>query len=244
MVLGALVLAASASAIRIAIGDIVLKAHGGFSPKALPKFKDAPITLRGGGKLSTLSGDLPPILDNFVIEFDRHGHVETEGLPVCTRGKLVATDVPAARRACKEAIVGEGSGTAVIAFPEQAPIKVSSPITIFNGPKSGNDYTVIGHAYLDYPSPTTFIVPVVIEKINNGVYGYRVKVKIPKIAGGYGHPISGSGEVGRKWTFRGKEHSYVNARCETGHLQAQGEFSFKDGTLMRATFLRACKVRN
>ena len=44
------------------------------------------------------------------------------------------------------------------------------------------------------PGPTTFIVPIVIERIHDGVYGYRTKAKIPKIAGGYGHPISGSAE--------------------------------------------------
>ncbi len=246
-VLGLLVGAGAALAgtfkVNVRLGDIVLKAEGGFSPNALPKFKDAPVSVHGGGKLSTVSGDLPPILDTFVIEFDRHGHVDTTGLPVCTRGKLVATDVPAARRACGDAIVGEGFGRAVVAFPEQGLIKVGSPITLFNGPKKGGNDTIIAHAHLDYPGPTTFIVPVVIEKIKNGVFGYRTKVKIPRIAGGYGIPISGSAKVDRKWTFKGEEHSYINARCETGRFQAQGKFAFKDGTLMKAGFLLPCKVR-
>lgn len=246
-VLGLLIAAGTAIAssfkVHVRLGDIVLDAKGGFAPNALPKFKDAPITVHGGGKLSTLSGDLPPILDTFIIEFDRHGHLDTTGLPVCTKGKLIATDVPAARRACGDAIVGEGVGSAVVAFPEQGHIKVSSPITLFNGPKKGRNDTIIAHAHLDYPGPTTFIVPIVIEKISKGVYGYRVKVKIPKIAGGYGHPIEGSSKVGKKWTFKGKKHSYINARCETGRFQARGEFTFKDGTKMKATFFLPCKVR-
>ena len=92
-----------------------------------------------------------------------------------------------------------------------------------------------------------------IEKIHKGVYGYRVKVKIPKIASGYGHPISGSPRSGKKWTFKGKKHSYINARCETGHFQVRGEFSFKEGRKLRlsgggeptlkANFLLPCKVR-
>jgi hypothetical protein len=247
-VLGLLIAAGTALAgtfkVTVRLGDIVLKAKGGFSPNTLPKFKDAPISVHGGGKLSTLSGDLPPILDTFIIEFDRHGHVETDGLAVCTKAKLVATDVPAARRACGEAIVGQGVGRAVVAFPEQGHIDVSSPITLFNGPKKGRNDTIIAHAHLDYPGPTTFIVPIVIEKINNGVFGYRVKVKIPKIAGGYGHPIEGSSKVGKKWTYKGKQLSYINARCETGRFQARGEFTFKDGTVMKASFLLPCKVRN
>jgi hypothetical protein len=257
VVLGLLVVAATANAfhVHLVAGNLVLDAEGDFAPKALPKHENAPITFSGGGKLSTLSGDLPPILDTFVIEFDKHGALDTTGLATCTKGKLIATDVPTARKACPDAIVGTGFGSAVVKFPEQAPIKVGSPITLFNGPKKGADDTIIAHAHLDYPGPTTFIVPVVIEKINKGVYGYRIKVKIPKIAGGYGHPIAGSSKVGKKWTYKGQQHSYVNARCETGHFQARGEFTFKEGReespaaaaeasdIMKANFLLPCKVR-
>jgi hypothetical protein len=257
-VLALLVAAATANAfkVHVVLGNLVLDAHGGFTPKALPKHENAPIMTEGGGKLSTLSGELPPILDKFVLEFDKHGALDTTGLPVCTKGKLVATTVAVARKACGPAIVGEGFGTAVVKFPEQGPIKVGSPITLFNGPKKGGDDTIIAHAHLDYPGPTTFIVPIVIEKIHKGSFGYRVNVKIPKIAGGYGHPIEGSAKVGQKWTYKGKKHSYINARCETGHFVVHGAFSFKGGPedspaqaeeakqILNASFLLPCKVRN
>ncbi len=252
-----LVAAATASAFKVhlVIGNLVLDAEGDFAPKALPKRVNAPIVTHGGGSLSTKTGELPPILDEFVLEFDKHGALDTTGLAVCTKGKLVATDVPAARRACGPAIVGTGFGSAVVKFPEQAPIKVGSPITLFNGPKQGRNDTIIAHAHLDYPGPTTFIVPIVIEKIHRGVLGYRVKVKIPKIAGGYGHPISGEAKVGKKWTVKGKKHSYINARCETGHFLVHGEFTFKGGpeetqgqaeakdSVFKANFVLPCKVR-
>lgn len=249
LVFGLLVVAAVANAstfkTHVVLGDLVLDAQGGFEPNALPKFENAPITTHGGGKLSTVSGEIPPILDQFTLEFDKHGAVDTTGIPVCTKAKLVATDVPTARRACGDAIVGKGFGRAVVKFPEQGPINVGSPITLFNGPKKGSFDTIIAHAHLDYPGPATFIVPVVIEKIHNGVFGYRVKVKIPKIAGGYGHPLSGSAKVGRKWTFKGKKHSYIAARCETGHFQVKGQFTFKDEdkTTLTANFFLPCKVR-
>jgi hypothetical protein len=252
-----LLAAASASAFKthVRAGNLVLDAEGDFAPKALPRHENAPITAEGGGKLSTIDGELPPILDTLLFEFDKHGAVDTTGLPFCTKGKLVATDVPAARRVCKDAIIGSGFGNAVVKFPEQGPIKVGTPITLFNGPKQGGNDTIIAHAHLDYPGPATFIVPIVIEKIHKGVYGYRVSVKIPKIAGGYGHPISGSTKIARKWTFKGKKHSYLNARCETGHFQVRGEFSFKEGPedtpsqaeeaaeTLKASFLLPCKVR-
>ncbi len=248
LALAVLAVVGSASAVRdndrveLRAGDLLIVGHGGFRPETLPRHKDAPILIYGGGKLSTVSGELPPILETLTFEFDRHGSVDTTGLPVCTAGKLQATTVPAARAACPGAIVGKGVGSAIVKFPEQGPISVSSPITLFNGPKVRGFDTVLAHAYTTVPIATTFIVPVVIEKIRKGVYGYRVEAKIPKIAGGYGHPISGNIKVERKWTFKGKKHSYVNARCENGRLQARGEFSFKDGTFLKGTFFRPCKV--
>lgn len=248
LVVTALGLAATAGAIRdndvvkIRAGDLLIVGRGGFRPEALPKHHDAPITIYGGGKISTVSGELPPILETITFEFDKHGSVDTTGLEVCTAGKLQATDVPAARRACPEAIVGKGFGRATVLFPEQGPIPVSSPITLFNGPKVHGDDSVLAHAFTTVPVATTFIVPVTIEKIHKGVYGYRTEARIPRIAGGYGHPTAGHLTIARKWSFKGKKHSYVNARCETGHLQARGEFGFKDGTFLTGTFFRPCKV--
>jgi hypothetical protein len=236
----ALVVAGAAAARTIRVGDIVLTADGGFSPKKLPKHRNAPITLHGGGRISTVSGHYPPILENINIEFDRHGAVDTRGLAVCRKGQLEATTSPQARKACPKAIVGKGSGSAIVVFPESRPIKVSSPITLFNGPKKHGRPTVFAHAYTTVPVATTFIVPIVIERIHKGVYGYRTKARIPKIAGGYGIPISGHLKIGKKWSFKGKKHSYVNARCETGHLQARVEATFKDGTFLSGVFIRPC----
>jgi hypothetical protein len=238
-----LAFAGTASAIRLRGDDILVVADGGFKPKTLPRDHDAPITLHGGGRISTISGALPPVLSRIDIEYDKHGHVETRGLPICVYRKLVATDVAAARRNCHGSIVGKGRGSAVVKFPDQAPIHAGTPITIFNGPRKHGNPTVYAHGYLEVGGPTTFIVPVEIQRIHKGTYGYRTVAEIPKIAGGYGIPISGSLKIGRKWTYRGKRLSYINARCQTGHLQARGSFDFKDGTHLSGTFAKLCKVR-
>jgi len=241
--LAVLAIGSSAQAIKLRAGDIVIVADGGFSPTKLPRHENAPITIHGGGKISTVSGELPPVLETIEIEFDRHGAVDTRGLPSCRQGRLEATTVAQARRACRSSIVGKGNGSAVIKFPEQAPIPAASPITVFNGPKKKGNPTVLAHAYLQQPVPTTFIVPVVIERIHKGIYGYRTKGRIPKIANGAGVPIKGFLKIGKKWTYKGKRHSYISARCENGRLQARGKFRFKDGTFLSGTFLRPCQVR-
>jgi hypothetical protein len=241
--LAVLAIGSSAEAIKLRAGNIIITADGGFTPTKLPRHENAPITIHGGGKISTVNGELPPILETIDIEYDRHGAIDTVGLPICTTGQLEATTVDQARKKCRDAIVGKGRGSAIVKFPEQAPIPASSPITIFNGPKKNGNYTVLAHAYLAHPVVTTFIVPVVIEKIHKGTYGYRTQATIPKIAGGAGVPISGELTIGKKWTYKGKKHSYISARCETGRLQARGQFKFKDGTFLSGTFLRPCQVR-
>jgi hypothetical protein len=248
LALAVLAFAATAGAVKkverveLRLGDLVIIGKGGFRPETLPKDRFAPIELYGGGKLSTVSGELPPILNEITFEFDKNGLVDTTGLPSCTRGKLVATDVPTARRACGDAIVGKGFGTAVVALPEQKPIPASTGITLFNGPKKGGNNTVFVHAHLDVPAPSTVLFQVVVEKINNGPYGYRAEANIPKLVNGFGHPISGRIAINRKWTYKGKKHSYANARCAKGRLQAKGRFGFEDGTVLSGTFLRPCKV--
>lgn len=229
--------------VHLQAGNLVVDGEGGFTPTRLPKNVNAPITLFGKGKISTVDGTLPPIIKTLEFEFDKHGAVDTTGLPKCSAAKLQATTVPQARKLCPGAIVGKGFGHAIVKFPEQAPIPANSPITIFNGPRIGGDPSVLAHAYVTVPVPTTFVVPVRIEDIHNGRYGYRVSAEIPKIAGGSGIPISGSLKVGRKWTYKGKSHSYINARCADGRLQALGIFSFKDGTRLQGTFVRPCQVR-
>jgi len=238
-----LVTATAYAMMRITAGPIVIEAEGGFSPTALPKHENAPITLHGGGSISTVSGALPPILKTLTIYFDRHGSVQTTGLEVCTSGKLAATDTAQARRACPGAIVGEGAGKAIIAFPESVPFSASSPLTIFNGPRKHGDPTVLAHGYLSVPLPTTYVVEIVIEKVHDGVYGYRTTGTIPPIAGGSGVPVSGHLRIGRTWTYKGHDYSYINARCETGHLQAKGEFTFANGTFLTGEFFRPCTVR-
>ncbi len=108
--------------VRIQAGNLLVIGEGGFAPSALPKSADAPITIFGKGRLATIDGELPPILKTIEFEFDKHGSIQTEGLPVCTAGKLQATTVPQARKLCPGAIVGRGFGHAVVKFPEQAPI--------------------------------------------------------------------------------------------------------------------------
>jgi hypothetical protein len=242
-VLGLLVVAGSALAIKLEGGNLVVNTDGGFTPTTLPKKGFAPIKLHGYGKIGTKDGTPPPIVDTVTIWFDKNGAVETRGLPKCTPGKLAATTTATARKLCPGAIVGKGLGKAVVIFPEQAPIPASSPITLFNAaPKHGNP-VVLAHAHLTVPAPTTFVVPIEIQKVNKGRYGFKTVAKIPKIAGGSGIPLYARLSVGREWKYKGKTLSFANAGCPDGRLQAKIEVSFKDGNFLQGSVFKPCKGR-
>ena len=236
----ALVFAASAVALTLNAGNIVVETDGGFSPTKLPRHGVAPIHLHGYGKISTVDGAPPPILKQLVLWFDRNGKVETRGLPVCPMRKLVATTPSRARKNCPDAIVGEGHGKAVVNFPEQAPIPASSPITIFNAPPKNGNPTVYAHAYTTVGGPSTYVVQIEIQKVNDGRYGFKAVANIPKIVNGYGTPVYGELKIGKTWMYKGKKLSYANAGCPDGHLQAKAQLHFADGTQLEGTFAKPC----
>ncbi|HKZ13999.1 MAG TPA: hypothetical protein VJL81_09170 [Solirubrobacterales bacterium] len=239
-VVALLAMSGAALALVLRSGNIEAVLEGGFAPTTLPKHEFAPITIHGEGSIGTTDGSLPPILKKLNVWYDKHGEVVTKGLPYCTPGKLAATTSQQARKVCGSSIVGEGRGTALIAFPEQRPFKASSPITIFNAKPHNGNPTVLAHAYLSVPAPTTYIVPVEIQRIHNGPFGYKTEATIPRIAGGYGIPLEGGLKIGKKWTFKGERLSYINASCPSGKLQAKAEVEFTDETKLSGLILKQC----
>jgi hypothetical protein len=241
-VLGLLAADALATA-RVTGGNLVIDFNLDSAPNKLPRHEDAPIAFWGSGAFQTKDGTTPPPLRRMVFEIDRFGHLETRGLPTCSQAKLAATTAPQARKLCPGAIIGTGTGEGIVEFPEQAPIPARSPLTFFNGPRIGGDPSLIVHAHLTIPAPTTYLIPLRIERIHKGVYGFRVESEFPPIAGGYGSITSFDFRVDRKWQFKGQELSYVYARCPIGRLQARIETEFEDGTRLFTHFIHPCQAR-
>jgi hypothetical protein len=242
LAVAALVATAAAQALTLRVGDIVIVGDGGFTPTTLPKTKDAPIKLFGHASFKTTDGTRPSPLRTLTLEFDKHGAVETRGLEKCSMAKLVATTTKQARQLCPGAIVGTGFGTALVELPEQRGIKASSPLTLFNGPVKHGNPTVLGHAHIDYPGPTTYVISIEIQRVHHGRYGFKTVANFPRIVNDYGSPLSGHLTIGKTWKYHGKTLSYANARCADGRLQARAEFSFKNGDFVQGTIFKPCKV--
>jgi hypothetical protein len=233
-----------AKADRFALGNLIVDFQLDSAPKSLPKHENAPIAFWGSGDFATRDGTTPPKLRKMIFEMDKFGKVETRGLQVCTRAKLEATTVSQAREKCRGAIVGTGTGAGIVEFPEQAPIPARTPLTFFNGPTVGGDPTVIAHAYLTVPAPTTYLVPLRIERIRKGIFGFRIESDFPAIAGGYGSITHFDFRIDRKWQYRGEKLSYVYARCTIGRLQARFQAEFSDGSNVFGLFVDPCQVRS
>jgi hypothetical protein len=232
------VIVGSASGITVKGGKIEATFEGKIVPTKFPKKEKAPLTLQLEGKLKTTDGTHVPAAKTISLNFDKAGELFTKGLPSCTSGQLQSTITSQAKKVCGDALVGTGKVSADIALPEQAPFPASGPLLIFNASK-GNKQALLLHVYAHVPAPTTFVVPVAISKAH-GKYGTNAFIKVPSIVNGAGSVTSFKAKIGKKWTYKGKKASLLNASCPTGSLFVQGEFTFADGTKMQGTFSKPC----
>ena len=234
--------AAAAYALTGEFRNTVVSATATLMPRELPAHGGAPVTLSSITRIKNKDGSQPGALSSIVFQLDKHGFIETKGVPVCTTAKLKETTPSVARKRCAGALVGTGTGRAKVTLPGQATKEVSSPLSFFNGPKTGGKPTLIAHAYETVPTPKTLLVPIVIEKVSRGRYGFEAKVTLPEIADGYGSATLAEATLGRTFERGGKEVGYINAYCSGGRLQVHGSLSFSNGDFFPATLTSPCHL--
>lgn len=234
--------AGSASAGRevVQLGNLFLADNGGIFPSKLPRHGSAPITARLEAEIGTTDGTHPPALSHVDLDVDRTIGLDAQGLPTCRIAQIKATSSTTARRACGDAIIGSGSATVEVAFPEQEPFSSTGPILLFNGGVRGKTTRVLLHAYVDVPAPTAIVVPAEVVSIDKGQFGLEILATIPRIAGGAGSVTSFRIEVGRRFTRAGKKASLLTASCPTGHYRTEGEAEFADGTELSVDHVFPC----
>lgn len=236
-------LAAGEKPTVVKAGKLVLTINGGVTPKTLPKNTFAPITLNVSGSIATTDGSQPPALKEIVTDTDKNGMVNAKGMPTCTSGKIQATDTKHAEAACPTAIVGKGSTTVRVAFPESTPFNAVGPLVVFNGGVKGGVTTLYVHAYVNVPTPTAIVSTVKITKEHKGRYGTHSVASIPVIAGGAGSVTSFSLSISKTFTYKGKKQSYLEAKCPDGHFNAEADAIFRDGTSIKGSIVRTCKSK-
>jgi hypothetical protein len=212
----------SAATTTIRAGNLILKFGSTVSPAKLPKRSLAPIALNVNGTISTSDGTHPSAFREAIVDIDKNGTIDAGGVPVCKGGQLEARNTAAARNVCGKALVGNGSAHVSISFPEQKPIRVSSPLLLFNGGERGGKTTMFIHSFITVPVPAAIVTTVTVTNISKGRYGYRTVAKVPVVAGGSGSALDFKFTIGKKlFSSGGRKHSYLEARCADGRFQAQ-----------------------
>ncbi len=238
----ALVTCAAAYGLKADGKGVSISVTAGIAPRELPAHGNAPVEVSSVTRVKSTNGLPAPALTQLTIAFDKHGSVYTKGLPVCTAAKLANTTPETARKRCREAIVGEGTGAAEVNLPGKAPMTIRSPLTLFNAPPVGGRPSLIAHAYETVPAPKTLLVSFPIERVSLGRYGYRVKIQIPPIAEGFGSATLAEATVGKTWKHGGKTVGYTNGHCAGGRLQVYGTLRLADGSFFPATLTSPCHV--
>lgn len=233
---------AAANTTTVRAGNLVLHAEGAISPKALPKNSLAPISFHGNGSVETADGSHVPPAQTVHVQVDRHFKVETTGLPSCTLEQIKASSPSRAMQVCGPALIGKGHASAEAAFPEQAFIEAKGVLLAFNGPSVGGYPELLFYTYVDVPAPTALVVIAKFAK-DSGKYAYRVTATVPELVGGYGSLTGFEITLGRKWTYKGRQRSFLSAECPDGAFVDQFEIAFGDGTDLSGTLLNSCQSK-
>ncbi|HXF31627.1 MAG TPA: hypothetical protein VN522_08895 [Solirubrobacterales bacterium] len=222
--------------VTVKVGNLEVTANGGFSPTTISKTKQTPIELKASGEVKEADGTHPPAARELIIEGDKNAEVHVKGIPTCKSGQLQATDTAAALKACKSALIGEGTTTAQVAFAEQKPINVPTKLLLFNGGEKGGKITWFAHAYFSNPISGAIVTTVTITKHPHGRFGTLAVAKIPQITGGSGSIISFNLAI--KKSVGGINP--ISAKCSDGKLKVHVQAKFEDGTKAETEIIRAC----
>jgi hypothetical protein len=226
--------------VHVKVGELELTANGGFSPTALSKTKQTPISAKASGEVKMENGGHPPAVREVILEIDKNAQIHTKGIPVCKSGQLQATDTTTALKNCKSALIGEGQTTAQVAFAEQRPISVPSKLLVFNGGEKGGKTTWYIHAYFSNPISGALVTTVTFQKHPHGRFGTLSVSKIPQLTGGSGSVLSFNLEIFKSVKVGGKTYNPISSTCSDGKLKVHVLGKFEDGTKAETEIVRAC----
>jgi hypothetical protein len=211
--------AAIASAVQTTLraGNLVVTFGGTTSPKAMPKNDYVPVTTNIFGNISTSDNTHPSALRQVDFDIDKDVKINVKGYPACKSGQLTARDTKAAMKVCGKTVLGEGKAQVEVAFPEQKPILINSPLTVFNGGEKGGKVKLLIHVFLTVPVPAAIVTDVTISRKGTGISSIS---KIPVAAGGSGSAISFNFKLGKTYSYKGKKVGYFEAKCPDGVFKA------------------------
>jgi hypothetical protein len=251
---GALLAALLLSAAAIATAEVVQQ--GGLritvlsqiQPYKLPRDKPAPIAVFIAGHLDNAEGGIPPQLQRLEIEVNRHGLLQSKGLPACRIPEIQPASTQRALAKCSDALIGSGQFWANIVLPDQGAYRTQGRLLIFNG-REGKRAVLLAHIYTSHPFNTSFVIPFRIKHIAKGPYGTELQASLPQALGSWGYLDRIKLTLKRKYQYKGHQLSYFNAACpapkgasRASFPLAYASFHFAGRAPLGATVTKTCGV--
>lgn len=253
--LGALLLLAALGAAALAQAEIAqrggvqVKVSGALSPHRLPREGLAPVAVSVAGRITSVGQEPLPQLRELRIEINRHGRLDQHGLPTCEEDQIQPASTGRALAACRRSLVGQGHFWANIVLAGQAPYPTRGRLLVFNGLSKGKS-VLLGQIYAPRPFATSFVIPFEMQRLRHGPYGTALTAFLPEALGSWGYVTAIELTLSRRYTYRGRRHSYVSAGCpapkgfgKASFPLTRTSFSFAGGRRITSTLTRQCGVR-
>jgi hypothetical protein len=245
----AFLLVSFASGANVQDGNLRIMVQSQIQPFKLPRSEPAPIAVFISGHVGTADGTTPPQLQKMVVKVNRHGLLQSQGLPSCTLPQLQPGSSERALANCGDALVGSGRFWASVVFPDQQPYPTRGRLLVFNG-KRGGESVLFAHIYTTQPFNTSFVVTFALKKISKGPYGTELSASFPKALGSWGFVDRIKLTLRRKYDYRGTQRSYFNAACPAPAATktaifplALASFYFAEAKPISLTVNKACRVK-
>jgi hypothetical protein len=237
-----------ASAEQVGSPDQIVSFDVNIIPSKLPRDQEMPITIRAKGNIKPTAKDRLAKVNSLEIAINRHGRIFTAGLPICHLKQLVATSTKDALAACQAALVGHGRIVVKQVFPEQGVFEIEGALLLFNGRAKGSR-AIFLHVHSTNP-PSTVIVPFKVSRMH-GTFGTLLSASIAQSRNKWLYLTRFEFVIGRRYTYLGNEHGFVQASCPAPHGSdeaivpfAKITFRFPTTKTLRTTLVRSCHVRN
>jgi hypothetical protein len=249
LVVVVLLTVAGAAAEVVQVRGLRVAFHASFTPGALPRDREKPVSLHLSASITTASGARPPQLRRVVVAVNRQGRLFTRGLPVCSAPLLQSTTTRDALGHCRPALVGTGTFGAELAVTGSSPVPSRGRLLAFNGNSGGRPLFLL-HFYASSPVQETLVIPFRVSKEEGGgELSTVLSGRIPQLAGGQAYVTDIRLRLGRRFAYRGHPESLLSASCAApaGFRSAifdlaRGRFDFANGQRLTTTLTGRCRV--
>jgi hypothetical protein len=247
-VVAALACASLAHAAVVQEGNLRITLTSQIQPYKLPRNTPSPIAVFVAGHLQAPHGGIPSQLQKMTVKVNRHGLLQSKGLPVCQISQLQPASTERALANCGDAVIGSGQFWAHIVLPDQGAYGSRGRLLIFNGRKNGHP-VLLTHIFTSNPFFSSFVITFAIKKIK-GTYGTQLSASLPEALGSWGYVDRIKLTLKRKYTYKGKELSYFNSACPApkgvrriAFPLAEASFDFAEGLSLTTKVEKACEAK-